>query len=126
MLALINHILRSTSFVSTLFSWLLSFCQDRFARYEGLYTHGDQNKPVPRWGFLRMVPALLYSCTEGPMLDSPATYRAIQDLALSCTCGVAGQPAVALQVMRQEILDLINGEVRASGVNMYMGLLQVA
>ena len=65
------------------------------------------------------------------MLDTPAAYRAIQDLALSCTSAVAGQPAVALdslplQVTRDDILALINGEMNASGVNIYMGLLQVS
>lgn len=64
------------------------------------------------------------------MLDTPATHRAIQELALACTSDVVGQPAVALdslplQLMREDILAHINGAMNASGVNVYMGLLQV-
>lgn len=113
-------------------SWPLCICQVRLAKYEGLYanTGGNLLKQVPRREFLRLVPTLLYACTEGPMPDTPASYRAIQDLAVARTSVVAGQPAVALnslplRVTQEDISALISGEVNASGMNMYMGLLQV-
>lgn len=64
------------------------------------------------------------------MLDTPAMHEAIQELALACTSAVAGQPAVALdslplQVTLEDILAHTNGAMNASGVNVYMGLLQV-
>lgn len=64
------------------------------------------------------------------MLVSAATHRAIQDHALACTSAKAGQPAVRLhslplQLNREDFVALINGEVNASVVDAYMGLLQV-
>lgn len=104
----------------------MCLCQVRFAKYEALCTNGGGKEKK----FLRLVPTLLYACTEGPLLESPATYRALQDQALACTEAEAGQPAVRLrslplQLKREDLVALINGEVNASVVNTYMGLLQV-
>lgn len=104
----------------------MCLCQVRFAKYEALCTNRGGKEKM----FLRLVPTLLYACTEGPMLESPAIYRAIQDQALAGTSAKAGQPAVRLrslplQLKRPDLEALINGEVNASVVNAYMGLLQV-
>ena len=104
----------------------MCLCQARFAKYEALCTNGGGKGNT----FLRLVPTLLYACTEGPMLESPATYRPIQDQALAATSAEAGQAAVCLQSLplqlkREDLVALINGKVNASVVNAYMGLLQV-